>query len=139
MTLQRQPRAGVPRTLALLPVLVVFAYWAHDWYREATATGLYSQNWSGEVVKVRPTLKNIVTLFDGERRRQDSWNDRHNRALYSATLTGDDGRTFEVGLSRDDFMKVLVPSYVVSRSGKVSVYRDREAAVAAGAAGEPSP
>lgn len=121
---------------ALLFATGLLAFWSYDFYRWSTKTGLYVTEYQGAVVKLRPTVKHLVELVDGtdhsDRTRWGS-DDADNRGRYSATLTADDGHTFEVGLSWNDFTRATSPGYLVCHQGKVQVFGSRAEAEATGA------
>jgi hypothetical protein len=120
----RGPRKDRVMLAVLAAIPLVFS--AFDFYQSVAHTGLYRRDWAGKVVKARPTVWGMVNLFEKSRRSED----HSNYGRYAATLETDDGQTLTVGLSRDEFYKTVIPSYLVCNNGSVRHFASREEAVA---------
>lgn len=124
---------------ALLLLLFPIAFYGWDFAQSVRHTGIYRQEWAGEVVSARPTILAIGDWLLTPRRSRMAnyssrkWNDSRNIGHFVLKIRTDDGKVLDVGVSSNEYDATLVPSYVVGERGSVRHFKTRVDAVSAGA------
>lgn len=125
--------------LALLLLLFPIAFYGWDFTQSIRHTGLYRQEWAGEVVSARPTILSIGDWLMTPRRSRYSsyssrhWNDSRNVGHFVLKIRTDEGKVLDVGVSSNEYNATLVPGYVVGAGSGVRHFKTRLDAVRAGA------
>jgi hypothetical protein len=109
---------------------VLALYWGYDFQQMMSDSGIYRRDFAGTVVSARPSIDAVIDFFERSGRTQSVSRSRH----YLVTLRDDAGKTSKVAVSRDEYYRTLIPSYLVGKGGQIRHFPSRESAVAAGAA-----